>query len=963
MARLSEHGIRLSSMSPSFLNSNSTSHTWPFSAVAELIDNASDPGVTAKQIWIDVGEEEDQLCLTFTDNGSGMTPSKLHKMLSFGFTEKGSGKASHMAIGVYGNGFKSGSMRLGRDALIFTKNGGCQSVGMLSQSYLKAVKAQAVIVPIAPFNQQTNTLVVTEDSEASLEAILSHSLISSKEKLLQYFDSIPSKKGTKILIWNVRRNKDGKPELDYETDEFDIRVPDLKLEEQKKTRRSSTGPQRRDNILPEMDYSLRAYLSILYLKPTIQIILRKKKVLTRLVAKSLSHIENDVYKPNFIKERVKVTFGFNGKNKEHYGIMMYHKNRLIKSYEKVGFQIKSSGQRAGVGVIGVIECNFLRPAHNKQDFEYTKEYRLALAALGLKLNDYWREMMEKRAREREFRALQQSGEEEEEEKCKMGAYVCVCVCVSVSVCVCVCVCVCMCVCVCSCPQWLQCEECLKWRSVPSGHYSTTPDHWSCDQNPNPRLRSCSVPEEVEESEEELAPSYQKTYKKQEKTKSRKRGRSSRGRPPKHHNCPRGRPGPLAVRPPDDQPAPVQDDSSLLDGAPPVDEHRLNPPLEDTAELSLLDELLTEEDAANTTMFSFGEAGEPDDARPPGDVCLTPELAHPQEEAACQRDKEQAGQERPAEEGAQTRQGEEGGEQEMAATTEEGGGETSQNPSNKRQASWPPRDMDKRQCLWAEPIIVSEETGEEMPPGKDATEPAEMTKRDSTSRVEKTPSTRLGPSQPSSSLAWTHPTPSTQTVMVSPLSRSEGLRSRTMSSEGGDREAMVQKLASLEKETQRLRRMLALSTTPPEETTATGSLLSEKLMCGEETSAVDVAARLDTQQARTPEKASGPRVEKAAQSQGDVAGQKVEPEKGKLQRGKADTPSRLRSRDSALTMPDDVSLYSSRSVVQENLRCLRGNVVALLSAILPHLDLAGISLESADIDSILQQIIDANSLSV
>lgn len=50
----------------------------PFSSVA---DNASDPGVSAKQIWIDVVDEDDQRCLTFTDNGSGMTPNKLHKML------------------------------------------------------------------------------------------------------------------------------------------------------------------------------------------------------------------------------------------------------------------------------------------------------------------------------------------------------------------------------------------------------------------------------------------------------------------------------------------------------------------------------------------------------------------------------------------------------------------------------------------------------------------------------------------------------------------------------------------------------------------------------------------------------------------------------------------------------------------------------------------------------------------
>lgn len=91
-------------------------------------------------------------------NGSLFCIPVLPSLCSFGFTEKGSGKGSHQAIGIYGNGFKSGSMRLGRDALIFTKNGGCQSVGMLSQTFLHNIKAQAVIVPIAPFNQQTNIL-------------------------------------------------------------------------------------------------------------------------------------------------------------------------------------------------------------------------------------------------------------------------------------------------------------------------------------------------------------------------------------------------------------------------------------------------------------------------------------------------------------------------------------------------------------------------------------------------------------------------------------------------------------------------------------------------------------------------------------------------------------------------------------------------------------------------------------
>lgn len=37
---------------------------------------------------------------------------------------------------------------------------------------------------------------------------------------------------------------------------------------------------------------------------------------------------------------VKITFGFNCRNKDHYGMMMYHKNRLIKAYERVGYQQK-----------------------------------------------------------------------------------------------------------------------------------------------------------------------------------------------------------------------------------------------------------------------------------------------------------------------------------------------------------------------------------------------------------------------------------------------------------------------------------------------------------------------------------------------------------------------------------------------------------------------------------------------
>ncbi|XP_078403150.1 uncharacterized protein LOC144683716 isoform X1 [Cetorhinus maximus] len=491
MARLSEHGIRLSAMSPTYLHTNSTSHTWPFSAIAELIDNACDPGVCAKQMWIDVTEIKNELCLTFTDNGNGMTPIKLHKMLSFGFTNK-TGNKSHLPIGVYGNGFKSGSMRLGKDALVFTKNGGALSVGLLSQTYLEQINAQAVIIPIVPFNQQNKNLIVTEDSVPSLEAILKHSIFKSQEELLAEFDAILSKKGTRIIIWNIRRNKDGKPELDFETDQFDIRIPDINCEDVAGKKKTYRRPERQDQHTPESDNSLRAYCSILYLKPRMQIILRKKKIKAQLITKSLAHVEYDVYRPNFNNKRVKITFGFNCKNKEHYGIMMYNKNRLIKSYEKVGCQIKSTSRGCGVGVIGIIECNFLKPAHNKQDFEYTKEYRLTVQALGQKLNDYWKEKKTKKSQEEA-----DSTEMVEEPRTAPDQ------------------------------AWVQCETCMKWRKLPPEvDPESLPENWYCNMNPDPKFRDCSIPEEPEESDDEITPSYEKTSKKHDQSLERKSRKSS-----------------------------------------------------------------------------------------------------------------------------------------------------------------------------------------------------------------------------------------------------------------------------------------------------------------------------------------------------------------------------------------------------------------------------------------------------
>lgn len=841
MAQFTEHGIRLSSMCPTFLNSNSTSHTWPFSAIAELIDNAADPGVFAKQIWINIHEEAGQLCMTFTDNGSGMTPNKLHKMLSFGFTEKGIGRTSIQAIGVYGNGFKSGSMRLGRDALIFTKNGGCQSVGMLSQTYLENIKAQCVIVPIAPFNQQTNTLVVTPDSEASLAAILQHSIISSQEQIQAHFDSISSKKGTKILIWNLRRAVDGKPEIDMETDPTDFRLPEIQIEELKKNLKNS-GLLKADQVIPDMHYSLKAYLSILYLRPRIHIILRGKKIPTKLVSQQLTRVEYDVYKPHFSKDKVKVMFGLNEKNKECYGIMMYHKNRLIKAYEKVGCQLKTFGPRAGVGVIGIIECDFLKPAHNKQDFEYTKEYRLTLGALGMKLNDYWKEVMERKARQREFEAVtKEQNYILQKDKTDNG------------------------------PMWLQCEECLKWRSVPAGHYRVLPENWSCSQNPNPRYRSCSSPEETGDTEDLLTASYQKNHHKRESSRVKQREKL-----PKFEESVFTKDNPL-----------LHFSNNVLSSTE----------FTEPAQLSVLADQpymkeLTNEPEETEVNTDLGAEATITNTKDKNSVTRDIALVHVQKEPETSAQHEEEVKEMPMEREEATQ------EHDMTADT----------VSIKRKLEELLGRAEKRSRFLEEQVSSKEEDNSAAP--EHAT--------DACKNQEGNHDVNL------------------------PLVTQED-----------SREARLKKLEKLERETHKLRQLLGLETVKKSQRTTTTAATNTESPKEEKrtvaTREIGCQAELTERSTSSTCKTVNPKLHEAInQGSRAMCGFK------ELEQNKPRKESSSRSSGSE---------EQNARMAQDKLCGIRSNVVVLLTTLLPQLDLSGISLETADVDSILQQIIEVNALKI
>lgn len=44
--------------------------------------------------------------------------------------------------------------------------------------------------------------------------------------------------------------------------------------------------------------------------------------------------------------------------------MIYHRNRLIRPYHRVGMQLEANNK--GVAVLGVVQADYLEPTHNKQ---------------------------------------------------------------------------------------------------------------------------------------------------------------------------------------------------------------------------------------------------------------------------------------------------------------------------------------------------------------------------------------------------------------------------------------------------------------------------------------------------------------------------------------------------------------------------------------------------------------------
>ncbi|KAH0691621.1 hypothetical protein KY289_018979 [Solanum tuberosum] len=403
-SRLKSGGIDHVRVHPKFLHSNATSHKWVLGALAELLDNSLDEvsnGATYVNIDMVKNKKDGSRMLLIEDNGGGMDPERMRHCMSLGYSVK-----SKMAdtIGQYGNGFKTSTMRLGADVIVFSRSGGkpgkspTQSIGLLSYTFLRNKGMEDIIVPMLDYEKREGWDKIIRSSpgdwDKNLETIIEWSPFSSEVDLLRQFNPMKGQ-GTRIIVYNLWEDDQGLLELDFDADPHDIQIRGVNRDE-----RSIQMAKQYPNSRHFLTYrhSLRSYASILYLRvaPGFRIILRGKDVEHHNIVNDMMMTQEVTYRPMHGADGVPkdsnmvatVKIGFVKDAKSHIdvqGFNVYHKNRLIKPFWRLWHAPGSDGR----GVIGVLEANFVEPAHDKQGFERTTVLSRLEARLVQMQKTYW----------------------------------------------------------------------------------------------------------------------------------------------------------------------------------------------------------------------------------------------------------------------------------------------------------------------------------------------------------------------------------------------------------------------------------------------------------------------------------------------------------------------------------------------------------------------------------------------
>ncbi|KAF3332831.1 MORC family CW-type zinc finger protein 3 [Carex littledalei] len=382
---------------PKFLHSNATSHKWAFGGQPHFLfsffSNVVN-GATSVKVDNIINPKDGSCCLLIQDDGGGMGPDTLRQCMGFGYSNKCSG----FSIGQYGNGFKTSTMRLGADVIVFTRSlkerGLTQSVGLLSYTLLRNFGCEDIIVPTVDYvfeatrGRFERLCGSDEKFYSNLSILLSWSPFGTELELQKQFDEIGAH-GTRIIVFNLWRNDAGEMELDIKSNNQDILISGSPRAE---TTNNAVKLLNQMHTANQYRYSLRVYASILYLHLPMgfRIVICGRDVDHHYLINDLEHRQCIAYRPKVgcgFEAEVTTVIGFlkGAPNVNVHGFCIYHKNRLILPFMPV---VHSTNGKCR-GVAGVLEANFIKPTHDKQDFEKSALFQKLEIRLRDMAKEYW----------------------------------------------------------------------------------------------------------------------------------------------------------------------------------------------------------------------------------------------------------------------------------------------------------------------------------------------------------------------------------------------------------------------------------------------------------------------------------------------------------------------------------------------------------------------------------------------
>ncbi|CAD5114495.1 DgyrCDS3619 [Dimorphilus gyrociliatus] len=499
--RLSSDYSRFSKaeLSFSYLHTNSTTHEFLFGALAEIVDNARDAG--AKYLNIDV-EKNDHLrggnIIWFIDDGQGIGPTEVSDVIKFGRSSKRLHNLD--SIGMYGNGLKSGSMRIANDVILLTKKDDTYSVILLSRTFLENEGLNEIVVAMPQFQVDSFRPYIPPSKSIDVHnhevgVVLRYSPWKTLKDIEKQFHKIKGISGTAVAIYNLKLLNNGDTELDFKAVNNDILI----------SSGNSWTESQTDNIDKEELLRFRvkalkdlesAQNDLKCIENLLREINSKISDLNKKTDKSLKELNVEINKEKLrasqvadeakekriicqnLEKAVRQTkvisfiYGMKIENRYQDGIFIYNCGRLIKMYQKYRPQSELSLHYGGIVGIVDIPYQILEPTHNKQDFADAKEFKMLQKALSDGLIQYYKDMNFDTNDIEDFWISFGYKRNKQSWTIAPDPNLAKKRCLSV-------------------PKRIQCHDCFKWRIIPYGKFDDVRDDWRCRNHSNKQLANCN----------------------------------------------------------------------------------------------------------------------------------------------------------------------------------------------------------------------------------------------------------------------------------------------------------------------------------------------------------------------------------------------------------------------------------------------------------------------------------------